>query len=78
MTRHRTLFVTQRGERHQQAALEAAPPELDVTVHRTADMHEVIDLLPDMEFLVSERTGVIDAEVIAAGKNLKLIQRLGS
>jgi phosphoglycerate dehydrogenase-like enzyme len=31
-----------------------------------------------MEFLVSERTGVIDADMISAGKNLRLIQRLGS
>ena len=31
-----------------------------------------------MEFLISERAGVIDAEMIAAGKKLKLIQRLGS
>ena len=78
MTRHRTLFVTQRGLRHQQAAAAAAPPELDVTVLRTADKREILPLLPDMDFLVSERTGAIDAEVIAAGGKLKLIQRLGS
>jgi phosphoglycerate dehydrogenase-like enzyme len=78
MTRHRTLFVTRRGLRHQQAALDAAPPELDVTVRRTTDMREILPLLADTEFLVSERTGAIDAEVIAAGRKLRLIQRLGS
>ncbi len=35
-------------------------------------------LLPGVEFLVSERTGVIDADMIAAGKELRLVQRLGS
>jgi len=78
MERYRTLFVTQRGERHQQAALDAAPPELDVTMCRTADMREVAELMPEMDFLISERIGRIDAEVIVAGRNLKLIQRLGT
>ncbi len=35
-------------------------------------------LLPKVEFLISERTGAIDAEMIAAGRGLRLIQRLGS
>ena len=39
---------------------------------------QIIDLLPGKEFLISERTGEIDAEIIAAGKELRLIQRLGS
>jgi phosphoglycerate dehydrogenase-like enzyme len=77
MAKHPTLFVTHRGQRHQQAALAAAPPELDVTVRRSPDKREVLALLPDMEFLISERTGVIDAEIIAAGRKLRLIQRLG-
>jgi phosphoglycerate dehydrogenase-like enzyme len=34
--------------------------------------------LADAEFLISERAGEIDAELIAAGKKLRLIQRLGS
>jgi phosphoglycerate dehydrogenase-like enzyme len=78
MSKHKTLFVTQRSQLHQQAALAAAPDDLDITMRRTADKQEVISLLPGMEFLVSERTGSIDAEVIAAGRDLKLIQRLGS
>ena len=31
-----------------------------------------------MEFLISERAGVIDAEMVTAARNLKLIQRLGA
>lgn len=78
MTRHKTLFITHRGLRHQQAALEAAPAELEVTMRRSPSKEEIIALLPEMEFLISERTGEIDADIIAAGKKLRLIQRLGS
>jgi len=78
MTKHPTLFITHRGERHQQAALAAAPAELDITLRRTPSTEEIIALLPGKEFLITERTGVIDAEIIAAGKDLRLIQRLGS
>ncbi|MGH6681540.1 MAG: NAD(P)-dependent oxidoreductase [Bradyrhizobium sp.] len=49
-----------------------------MTMRRDASKDEVISILPEMEFLISERTGVIDASMIAAGKKLKLIQRLGS
>jgi len=75
---HPTLFLTSRGERHQQEALAAAPRELDITLRRDPSRDEILRLVPQMEFLISERTGVIDAEVIAAARNLKLIQRLGS
>ena len=75
---HPTLWITHRGERHQQAALISAPPELAVTIRRSPSKEEVLELLPGMEFLLSERTGAIDADMIAAGKQLRLIQRLGS
>lgn len=78
MTTNKTLFLTNRGDVHQRAALDAAPPEFDVIMRRGADKKEIIALLPEMDFLVSERTGKIDADIIAAGKKLKLIQRLGS
>jgi phosphoglycerate dehydrogenase-like enzyme len=78
MAKHKTLFLTQRGLRHQQAALEAAPTELDVVIRRNAGKAEVISLISNMEFLISERTGAIDKDIIAAGKKLRLIQRLGS
>jgi phosphoglycerate dehydrogenase-like enzyme len=76
--KHPTLFITHRGERHQQAALDAAPAELDVIMRRTPSRAEILALLPTMAFLISERTGEIDAELIQAGKRLRLIQRLGA
>jgi phosphoglycerate dehydrogenase-like enzyme len=76
--RHPVLFLTDRGWRHQQAALEAAPPELLVTIMRRPPKEEVLRVLPKFEFLVSERAGTIDADMIAAGRRLRLIQRLGS
>jgi phosphoglycerate dehydrogenase-like enzyme len=75
---HRVLWITHRGERHQQAALKSAPPEVAVTMRRSPSKEEILALLPETEFLVSERTGAIDAEMIAAGRKLRLIQRLGS
>lgn len=39
---------------------------------------EILRRLPQAEFLISERAGEIDAEMIAAGRRLRLIQRLGS
>jgi phosphoglycerate dehydrogenase-like enzyme len=78
MARHRTLFVTQRSERHQKAALEAAPAELDIDMRRGPSKEEIIALIADAEFLVTERTGAIDADIIAAGRKLRLIQRLGT
>ncbi len=78
MTKHPTLFITQRGQYHQQAALDAAPADLDVTMMRAPSKEEIISLLPGKEFLITERAGVIDADIIRAGKDLRLIQRLGS
>jgi lactate dehydrogenase-like 2-hydroxyacid dehydrogenase len=77
-TRHPVLFITLRGSRHQQMALEAAPPEVEITMRRDPARQEILDLLPSMEALISERAGTIDAEMIAAGKRLRLIQRLGA
>jgi phosphoglycerate dehydrogenase-like enzyme len=76
--KHPVLFLTERGQRHQQAALASAPSELEVTMLREAERGEVLRRLPEVEFLVSERSGVIDAEMIGVGKRLRLIQRLGS
>lgn len=75
---HRVLFLTDRGQFHQQTVLDAAPPELAVTMMRRPPKEEVLRSLPEVEFLISERSGNIDAGMIAAGQNLRLIQRLGS
>ncbi len=39
---------------------------------------EILDLIPRMDALITERAGVIDREIINAGAKLKLIQRIGS
>ncbi len=74
---HRVVFLTQRGLRHQQRALESAPPELDVAMRRDPPRPELLSLLENAEFLISERTGTVTAEMIAAAPKLRLIQRLG-
>jgi len=76
--KHATLFITHRGERHQQAALAGAPLDLDVTIIRSPSKQQILSLLPGKEFLITERSGEIDADIIKAGKDLRLIQRLGS
>ncbi len=75
---HPTLLLTHRGLRHQQNLLAGAPAELELTLLRDAPRATILSLLPQMEFLISEREEVIDAGLIAAGKNLRLIQRLGA
>jgi phosphoglycerate dehydrogenase-like enzyme len=82
--KHKVLFTTQRGLRHQQSAIDSAPPELEIIMRRDPSRDELFELLPQVDFLISERVGVLDAELIAAGKNpcpegrgIKLIQRLG-
>lgn len=74
---HPTLLLTQRSERHQQRARQHAPPELEITIRRDPSRTEVLHLLPEMEFLISERAGAVTAEMISAGKRLRLIQRWG-
>jgi phosphoglycerate dehydrogenase-like enzyme len=78
MSQHPVLFITHRGERHQHSAVAGAPPELAVTIRRSPSRDELLSWLPDYEFLITERSGEIDAGLIGAGRNLRLIQRLGS
>lgn len=68
------LWLTQRGERHQQAALRAAPPQLQVTILRNAAEAQ----LAQAEILVSERSGAITTAMLDRAPQLKLIVRLGS
>lgn len=78
MTTYRTVFVTERGEFHQQAAMAAAPACLDLNLLRQPDRSTLLAALSQAEFLVSERVGAVDAEMIRAAPRLKLILRLGS
>lgn len=78
MTRYRTLFLTERSPRHQAAALAAAPPMLEVVMLRQPARAELLQALPGTHFLITERAGEIDAALLAAAPELRLIQRLGS
>ena len=49
-----------------------------MTLRRSPSKDEIIALLPGKEFLITERSGEIDADIIRAGKDLRLIQRLGA
>ncbi len=78
MTRFKTVFTTERGHRHQQAALEAAPASLDITILRQPERQVLLGGLDDAVYFISERVGAIDADMIHAAPQLKLILRLGS
>lgn len=78
MALYKTVFITERGQRHQQAALDAAPENLTITMLRQPDKERLKSHLVDATYFISERTGVIDAELIQAAPKLKLILRLGS
>lgn len=78
VTRPRVLFLTDRGKRHQHSALAAAPPELEVILRRRPSEAELFDLLPSIDFLISERNQPITEAMIARASRLKLIVRLGS
>jgi len=58
--------------------MEAAPEDIEVELLVSPDKATVINALTGAQFLISERVGEIDADVIAAGGDLQLIQRLGA
>ncbi|HVO43954.1 MAG TPA: D-isomer specific 2-hydroxyacid dehydrogenase family protein [Aggregatilineales bacterium] len=74
----KVLFLTDRAERHQRAALKYAPPDLEVTLKRRPAKADLMPLLPSADFIISERNIPITGEMISAAENLKLIVRLGS
>ena len=74
----RVLWLTDRGERHQRNALKAAPPSLEVIIKRRPTSQELNELLPTIEYLISERSEPVTAEMIRAATKLKHIVRLGS
>lgn len=75
---HKVVFTTERSERHQRAALAAAPEHLNVHMLRSPDRETLMTELSDADYLISERSGVVDAALLRAATCLKLIQRLGS
>ncbi|MCC7353739.1 MAG: hypothetical protein IT330_08280 [Anaerolineae bacterium] len=78
MTVHRVLMLTRRASVHQEMIRRAAPPEFQIEFLRPDGKAEIVAALPGVEFLFSDRAGAVDAEIIAAGRDLRLIQRLGS
>jgi D-3-phosphoglycerate dehydrogenase / 2-oxoglutarate reductase len=78
VSKPRVLFLTDRGERHQRIAVKSAPPELDIVIKRRPSDEEIAPLLPETEFIISERNLPVTGKMIAAAPNLKLIVRLGS
>ena len=78
MEGYKTVFTTERGKRHQQTALKAAPERLAITMLRQPDKQTLMEHLADADYLISERVGKIDREIIEGAPNLKLILRLGS
>src|SRR5690606_22185338 len=74
----KALLVTARGQRHAEAAAKAAPAGVDLAILHAPDREALRVALAEAEVLVSERSGAVDAELIAAAPRLRLIQRLGS
>lgn len=74
----RAVFTTARSPRHQQDALAVAPAGLDVTMLRTPDRATLTAALADATYLVSERSGAVDAGLLDAAPHLRLVLRLGS
>jgi phosphoglycerate dehydrogenase-like enzyme len=75
---HKVVFTTERGQFHQQRALAAAPSEFAITMLREPDRETLRASLHEADYLISERVGVVGAELIAGAVHLKLILRLGS
>ncbi len=78
MSKPRLLFLTDRSEWHQQDALKSAPAEIEVIMKRGATEAELIALMPDIDFVISERNQPVTAGMINASSRLKLVVRLGS
>lgn len=74
----RVLFLTDRSEFHQQHVLRYAPPNMDVIMRRRPDPAELDNLLPTIDYMISERGEVVSAAMIGAAPKLRLIVRLGS
>ncbi|AWC26017.1 Putative 2-hydroxyacid dehydrogenase (plasmid) [Aminobacter sp. MSH1] len=77
MSNLKVLFATFRAPRHQKIAMEAAPEGLDITMCEAPSRAELLEQLPLADVFISERSGLIDADMLAAGRRLRLVQRLG-
>ncbi|MET3791409.1 NAD(P)-dependent oxidoreductase [Aquamicrobium terrae] len=73
----KALFLTNRAPRHQKIAMQAAPDFLDMTMLEAPSRDSILANIADAEVLITERSGVIDAGIVEAGRKLRLVQRLG-
>lgn len=77
MKKYKVIYQTSLSVIHQKSALSSAPENLDVIIKRDPSKEELMELVRDADFLISEREGVIDNELISGAPGLKLIQRIG-
>lgn len=75
---YKTVFVTERSERHQQAMRDVTPPEINLIILHEPDNATLKNHLKDAVYLISERRGVIDADLLDSAPELKMVLRLGS
>ncbi|HSM54897.1 MAG TPA: NAD(P)-dependent oxidoreductase [Candidatus Sulfomarinibacteraceae bacterium] len=78
MSTYNLVFTTERSQRHQETSIAAAPDFLNIAMLQRPDKETLKAHLQDAEYLISERVGVVDEEVIQAAPDLKMILRLGS
>ncbi len=74
----KAVFTTERSERHQADALKIAPEGLEVVMLRSPGQDALAAALAGATYLISERAGRVDAALLAAAPDLKLVLRLGS
>lgn len=77
------LFLCPLGRQHREWRLAAAAgvdPRINIVIRRSTELtrDDLLTLVRDADALITERTGEIDREIIAAGARLRVIHRHGS
>ncbi len=74
------LYLCPLGKQQREWRIAAAPADVTVVMRRNSEVSReaLIALMRDADALITERTGVIDAELIAAAPRLRVIHRYGS
>ncbi|MBC6440085.1 MAG: hypothetical protein GDA49_06690 [Rhodospirillales bacterium] len=68
--------MIERYERHQRDVLSKAPDGLNVAMLRETDRETLAAALAEDDYLISERRGTVNASLMDAAPDLKLILRL--
>ena len=79
-SKHNILYLCPLGKQQRAWRQAAAPDAYAVRMFRNTEVTraDLLLAIADADALITERAGVIDRELIAAGKKLKIIQRVGS